>query len=208
VKALRNTSTAGWGWCTPLIPALGRQRQADFWVWSQPGLQSEFQDSQDYTEKPCLRKTKKKQKKKKKKELKIPQQCLKNLLYKGKGICCLCTRIPSPKCVKYEMWGSVWNRDQSWPNQEHTQVHRLCFSIQAQVPPQPNLENFVKSCQPRDGFVHPSHGDVFSWAFQRMYSFLILPLFSGLIKSIPIKQGVGNSSSSSNGYVLFKSQPL
>jgi hypothetical protein len=27
------------------IPALGRQRQADFWVWGQPGLQSEFQDS-------------------------------------------------------------------------------------------------------------------------------------------------------------------
>jgi hypothetical protein len=35
----------------PLIPALGRQRQADFWVWGQPSLQSEFQDSQDYTEK-------------------------------------------------------------------------------------------------------------------------------------------------------------
>jgi hypothetical protein len=26
----------------------------DFWVLGQPGLQSEFQDSQDYTEKPCL----------------------------------------------------------------------------------------------------------------------------------------------------------
>jgi hypothetical protein len=43
-------------WCTPLIPALGRQRQA-----SQPGLQSEFQDSQGYTEKPCLKNTNKKQ---------------------------------------------------------------------------------------------------------------------------------------------------
>jgi hypothetical protein len=39
----------------PLIPALGRQRQADFWVRGQPGLQSEFQDSQSYTEKPCLK---------------------------------------------------------------------------------------------------------------------------------------------------------
>jgi hypothetical protein len=38
----------------PLIPALGRQRQKDFWVRGQPGLQSEFQDSQGYTEKPCL----------------------------------------------------------------------------------------------------------------------------------------------------------
>jgi hypothetical protein len=43
----------------PLISALGRQRQADFWVRGQPGLQSEFQDSQGYTEKPCLEKKKK-----------------------------------------------------------------------------------------------------------------------------------------------------
>jgi hypothetical protein len=49
-------------WRTPLIPALGRQRQADFWVRGQPGLQSEFQDSQGYTEKPCLEKKKKKKK--------------------------------------------------------------------------------------------------------------------------------------------------
>jgi hypothetical protein len=46
----------------PLIPALGRQRQADFWVQGQPGLQSEFQDSQGYTEKSCLEKPKKKKK--------------------------------------------------------------------------------------------------------------------------------------------------
>jgi hypothetical protein len=42
----------------PLIPALGRQRQVDFSVRGQPGLKSEFQDSQYYTEKPCLKKTK------------------------------------------------------------------------------------------------------------------------------------------------------
>jgi hypothetical protein len=41
-----------------LIAALGRQRQANFWVRRQAGLQSEFQDSQGYTEKPCLKKTK------------------------------------------------------------------------------------------------------------------------------------------------------
>jgi hypothetical protein len=44
----------------PLIPALGRQRQAEFWVRGQPGLQSEFQDSQGYTEKPCLETNKQK----------------------------------------------------------------------------------------------------------------------------------------------------
>jgi hypothetical protein len=52
----RDCPSRAW-WRTPLIPALGRQRQADFWVWGQPGLQSEFQDSQGYTEKPCLEKT-------------------------------------------------------------------------------------------------------------------------------------------------------
>jgi hypothetical protein len=57
---------AGQWWHTPLILALGRQTQADFWVRDQPGLQSEFQDSQGYTEKPCLEK---KNKEKKKKEL-------------------------------------------------------------------------------------------------------------------------------------------
>jgi hypothetical protein len=45
-------------WRMPLIPALGRQRQAGFWVQGQTGLQSEFQDSQGYTEKPCLEKPK------------------------------------------------------------------------------------------------------------------------------------------------------
>ena len=38
------------------------QRQADFWVRGQPGLQSEFQDSQGYTEKTCLEKPANKQK--------------------------------------------------------------------------------------------------------------------------------------------------
>jgi hypothetical protein len=43
----------------PLIPALGRQRQVDFWVRGQPALQSEYQDSQGCTEKPCLEKNNK-----------------------------------------------------------------------------------------------------------------------------------------------------
>ena len=47
-----------------LIEAFGKERQADFIVYSQHDLQSEFPVSQDYTMKPCLKK-KKNQKKKK-----------------------------------------------------------------------------------------------------------------------------------------------
>jgi hypothetical protein len=55
VTSLKNASSPiYWWWVIPLIPALVSQRQADFWVRGQPDLQSEFQDSQDYTEKPCL----------------------------------------------------------------------------------------------------------------------------------------------------------
>ena len=53
-------------WLMPLIPALGRQRQADFWVRGQPGLRSEFQDSQGYVEKSCLGEPKEKKKQKRK----------------------------------------------------------------------------------------------------------------------------------------------
>jgi hypothetical protein len=45
-------------WTTLLIPALRRQRQAN--LKKHPGLQSEIQDSQGYTEKPCLEKPKEK----------------------------------------------------------------------------------------------------------------------------------------------------
>jgi hypothetical protein len=62
VIILKVLNSRAW-WHTPLIPALRRQRQADFWVRGQPGLQSEVQDSQGYTEKPCLKKQKQKQNK-------------------------------------------------------------------------------------------------------------------------------------------------
>ena len=47
---------AGQWWHMPLMPALGRQGQADFLIRGQPDLQSKFQNSQGYTEKPCLKK--------------------------------------------------------------------------------------------------------------------------------------------------------
>ena len=50
----KSRGRAGRWWRMPLIPELRRQRQADFWVWGHPDLQSETQDSQGYTEKPCL----------------------------------------------------------------------------------------------------------------------------------------------------------
>ena len=68
-----SSSNARLWWRTPLA-ALGRQRLADFWVWGQPGLQSEFQDSQGYTEKPCLEKQKHKTKQNKKKKKQQHQQ--------------------------------------------------------------------------------------------------------------------------------------
>jgi hypothetical protein len=45
------------GGATPLIPALGKQRQAVLWIWGQPDVQSEFQYSLGcYTEKYGLKK--------------------------------------------------------------------------------------------------------------------------------------------------------
>jgi hypothetical protein len=57
LSAAKSITLAGQWWRMPLIPALGRQWQEDFWAGGQPGLQSEFQDSQGYTEKPCLEQT-------------------------------------------------------------------------------------------------------------------------------------------------------
>jgi hypothetical protein len=48
-------STRQW-WLTPLIQhSGGRGRGRGRWVRGQPGQQSEFQDSQDYTKKPHLK---------------------------------------------------------------------------------------------------------------------------------------------------------
>jgi hypothetical protein len=43
---VRIDKLAGWWWCTPFIPSLGKERQVDL---------CEFQDSQGCTVKPCLK---------------------------------------------------------------------------------------------------------------------------------------------------------
>ena len=79
-------------WHMPLIPALGRQRQADFWVRGKPGLQSEFQDSQGYTEKPFNpvsknKQTNKQTKTKQQKKMSIAAISLQTLEGVGVSLC-------------------------------------------------------------------------------------------------------------------------
>ena len=71
---LRKKTNQSW-WCTSLIPTVG-----SLWVWGQPGLQSEFQDSQSYTEKTCLKKNARKKENKKKKGRKKINETGLNLL--------------------------------------------------------------------------------------------------------------------------------
>lgn len=46
---------ASWWQYTPLVPELRRQSQVDLCTQDQPGVQSKFQGSQGYIEKPCLK---------------------------------------------------------------------------------------------------------------------------------------------------------
>jgi hypothetical protein len=64
IKMLKYLRDSWVWWHTPLIPARWRHRQ--------PGLQSEFQDSQGYPEKPCLKKNKTKQNKTLKDKITVP----------------------------------------------------------------------------------------------------------------------------------------
>jgi hypothetical protein len=96
-------------WCMPLIPALGWQRQADFWVWGQPGLQSESQDSQGYTEKPChekKQKTKNKKQKQNKNKTITSFICLIYFCSKHTNIFLNSYTIKLPKEIKKK--GGVW----------------------------------------------------------------------------------------------------
>jgi hypothetical protein len=100
-SSFRNSRWARQWWRTPLIPALGRQRQADFWVRGQPGLQSEFQDSQSYTEKPCLEKQKQKQKQQQRNNNKTNQTTTKTV--SGSV-----SQLSRSRCLLHTADGQVW----------------------------------------------------------------------------------------------------
>ena len=74
-KHVREKKMSQQWWCTSLNPALGRQRQADLWVQSQPGLQREFQITRAIQRNPVSKNQIKKQKERKRKEDKktLPQ---------------------------------------------------------------------------------------------------------------------------------------
>jgi hypothetical protein len=100
-------------WHTPLIPALGRQRQADFWVRGQPGLQSEFQDSQGYTEKPCLEKTENKKTTTKKEEFMSWLVVCKASQGSTLVIVKITTLVPPPLFFLKSAWESKFNHENS-----------------------------------------------------------------------------------------------
>jgi hypothetical protein len=77
-------------------------RQVDLWAWGQPGLQSKFQDSQDYAEKPCLRK----QNKRPKKCLKIKKEYTKPFLFYRDGK--MLKVLPFPHIPAAEPESSWW----------------------------------------------------------------------------------------------------
>jgi hypothetical protein len=66
----------------PLIPALGRQRQAISEFKASLVYKSEFQDSPGYTEKPCIKKQKQKQTNKKNQTNKKYSDSIKKIAFK------------------------------------------------------------------------------------------------------------------------------
>ena len=108
----------------PLIPVLRRQRQSDLWVRCQPGLQRKFQDDQDYTEKPCLKKTK--QNKKTSKTTTTKKVLSTGTATHWKQLLFINSRVlnnqlvqaPSKKSNEREM-GNVWGTNYRCTNQEN-----------------------------------------------------------------------------------------
>ena len=116
-------------WHRPLIPALGRQRQSHFLVQCQPGLQSEFQDSEGYTEKPCLEKTKNKKNKKKQQQQK--KHCLWSSIPTAVyqlGLCCGMLPFCS---FKQKLTGPRFF--ELWDEDKNCETHRFAFLSHGQL---------------------------------------------------------------------------
>jgi hypothetical protein len=108
-------------WRTPLIPALGSQRQVDLWVRGQPGLQSEFQDCRGYTEKPCLVKQTKQNKTKQNKQTKTIPSLIKPKHYCEWGFLhkLLLTREKRTSWVRAVQRPPSWRRNYSFSDCYH-----------------------------------------------------------------------------------------
>jgi hypothetical protein len=111
-KLAKRKPKAGQWWHTPLIPTLRRQRQVDFWVQGQPGLKSEFQDSQGYTEKPCLEKPKKQTNKKQGPSLYV----------------FVCSSVT--KSHTWSMWSYLKHASSAWKSYLK---HTVCFKCMEEV---------------------------------------------------------------------------
>jgi hypothetical protein len=113
----------------------GRQRQVDFWVRGHPGLQSEFQDSQGYTEKPCLEKPKKKKKKKKEFNILTQRQPEETVFQAARRR----VSMPTPRMTYFLQQGHTYSKKTTSPNSatlwtkhlQTTTVHKLTllFSV-------------------------------------------------------------------------------
>jgi hypothetical protein len=94
---------AGQWWHMPLIPALGRQRQADFWVLGRPGLQVNSRTVRASQGNPVSKKKNKKQKTETKKQT---QKTKRTPQFKSAGWCWHMPLIPLLR--RAEAGGSLW----------------------------------------------------------------------------------------------------
>jgi hypothetical protein len=94
----------------------------DFWVRGQPGLQTEFQNSQGYTEKPCL-----------KKPISILQYIY-IYIYMYIYINDLLEWLTGCSLINQAMVGCEWKVQESSSCSAHKAVYHSCSSVYAVIP--------------------------------------------------------------------------
>ena len=70
-KTQKKKREAGRWWRSPVIPVLWEAEAGGFLSQGQPGLQSEFQDSQGYMDKPCLKQEERRKERKERKRMNL-----------------------------------------------------------------------------------------------------------------------------------------